>query len=356
MKTLLKKKPSMKSGPKSIGRVDRTAARMSEEKLVETHLLRDGDLPPLVYEAKVPNLDPVAWAKSHEEELEANFEKHRAVLLRGFHVPDANAFQGFVAATSVGDPLEYRDRSTPRTTVAEGVYVSTIYPNDQEIRLHNEGTYWSKWALKIYFCCLLPSDSGGATPLGDVRRVYHRIEPGLRQRFEDHGVLYVRNYGDGFGLPWQDVFQTDNPQEVEDYCRQNAIEWEWKGEGRLRTRQLRPAVRKHPHTGEPVWFNHGAFFHVTSLQDSVREMLQADFAEEDLPYNTYFGDGSRIEPEDVEKVRQAYLDEKFSFPWQQGDILLLDNMCFAHGRDSYEGDRKVIVAMTEPYAGEVEAS
>jgi hypothetical protein len=37
-----------------------------------------------------------------------------------------------------------------------------------------------------------------------------------------------------------------------------------------------------------------------------------------------------------------------AFPWQKGDILLLDNMLVAHGRAPYAGPRKVVVAMAEP--------
>jgi alpha-ketoglutarate-dependent taurine dioxygenase len=33
------------------------------------------------------------------------------------------------------------------------------------------------------------------------------------------------------------------------------------------------------------------------------------------------------------------------FPWSAGDVLILDNMLMMHGRQPYEGERRVLVAM-----------
>jgi alpha-ketoglutarate-dependent taurine dioxygenase len=259
-------------------------------------------------------------------------------------------FEQFVASTSDGPLLEYRDRSTPRKNEGNRIYTSTVHPQHQEIFPHNEGTYWLKWALKIYFCCLECAAEGGETPLADVRQVYQRISPDIRARFIEKRMMLARNYNDGFGLPWQDVFQTNDKAEVEAYCRDNLIDFEWRPGDRLRTRQVRPAVRFHPKTGEAVWFNHAAFFHYTMLEPAVRDVLLASFSEEGLPFNTYYGDGTPIEPDVIEHIRLAYLAEKRVFPWQAGDVLLLDNMSIAHGRQPYVGQRKVIVAMTEAVA------
>lgn len=343
MPTIKSPKPSLKS----IGAVRRRSVTLSDENLVSVQPAVEGWESPVMVQPNVDGLELERWLTDHRATVDELFQRHRSVLFRGFHIDTVEKFNSVVSATTDAERLEYRDRSTPRYTFGSGVYISTIYPADQEIRLHNEGTYWSRWPLRIYFCCLLPSESGGATPVADVRKVYQRIDPEVRQRFEDKQVMYVRNYNDGIGLPWQEVFQLDDKAEVEAYCRDNGILYEWKEGDRLRTRQIRPAVRRHPETGEAVWFNHAAFFHVSSLEATMRDALLADFAEEDLPYNTYYGDGTRIDPADVETIRQAYLEEKVGFPWQKGDVLMQDNMCFAHARDPYKGDRKIVVVMTE---------
>jgi alpha-ketoglutarate-dependent taurine dioxygenase len=36
------------------------------------------------------------------------------------------------------------------------------------------------------------------------------------------------------------------------------------------------------------------------------------------------------------------------FPWQSGDVILLDNMLMAHGRTPFAGSRKVVAGMAQP--------
>jgi alpha-ketoglutarate-dependent taurine dioxygenase len=312
------------------------------------HAFRPGQAIPYVVEPAVDGLDLIEWAKANHDHVDRLLQEHRALLFRGFHCNTAERFQQFVEATSRTGRLTYRDRTTPRTSKGDGIYTSTIHPSDQRINPHNEGTYWLQWAFKIYFCAIKAAATGGETPIADVRNVYKRIDPALRQRFEEKQMMLVRNFNDGFGLPWQEVFQTEDAQEVETYCRENDIEFEWKDGGRLRTRQVRPAVRLHPVTGEPLWFNHAAFFHYTTLEPSVREALLKEFSVEGLPYNTCFGDGTPITPEEAGHLRAAYSAEVVMFPWEVGDVMILDNMTVAHAREPYTGDRETLAAMTEP--------
>ena len=340
-----------KTMAKRPGAATRKSLGASQQDWVRTRFFEERQCIPLVIEPAVDSMNLVDWVTNNRGHVDQLLADHRALLFRGFGVDNVDLFQKFVMAASDGQLLEYRDRSTPRTTKGTRIYTSTVHPADQRINPHNEGTYWTKWALRIFFCCVQAPEEGGQTPITDVRNVHDRIDADIRQRFLDKQWMLVRNYNDGFGLRWQEVFQTEDKQDVDDYCRENDIELEWKDGDRLKTRQIRPAIRKHPHTGESVWFNHAAFFHYTTLESTMREALLGEFGVDGLPYNTCYGDGSPIEPEVAEHLRQAYAAETRMFDWIEGDVTLLDNMSIAHAREPYVGDREVIVSMTDAVDG-----
>jgi alpha-ketoglutarate-dependent taurine dioxygenase len=326
----------------------RRAVGQSPSSLVRMKFL-DGDreLPLVVYPA-VKGMDLAAWIKRSRDSVETNLCKYGAILFRGFAIKSAADFEQVVTAVS-SDLLEYRERSSPRTQVSGNIYSSTDYPADQSIFLHNENSYQTTWPLKIFFFCQKVAQEGGETPIADCRRVLARIDIEVRKRFWEKGWMYVRNFGKHLGLDWPSVFGTTEKAEVEAHCRNNAIEFEWRPGDRLRTRARRQAIARHPRTNELTWFNHAAFFHSTTLEPTVHDILMKEFDEEDLPTHTYYGDGSPIEPAVLDHLRESYRQELVAFPWNEDDILLLENMLVAHGRRPYTGERKVLVAMCEPF-------
>jgi amino acid adenylation domain-containing protein len=327
------------------------AVTLSREDLVRTG---DPGLP-LVVEPAREGVDPVAWAADQKERIRGWLGAHGGVLCRGFDLPTLARFQAFVAAASA-DPIRYGERSSPRSVIEGEVYTSTDHPADQPIVLHNEQSYTLSWPMRIAFFCVEPATTGGRTPIADSRRIHDRLPAAMRDAFARRQVLYVRNYGDGLGLSWREAFQTSERSEVERYCRSAGIEVEWKGEERLRTRQVRPAIRLHPHTGEPVWFNHAIFFHVSSLPAEARRALESGLAPDELPAQTFYGDGGAIEEATLAAIRAAFAAETVSFPWRKGDVLLLDNMLVAHGREPFTGPRRIAVAMAEPWAAPAPAA
>jgi len=329
------------------GGLGRRAVSLSSASLTGTRPLFADELLPLLVEPRFPGVELAAWAADNRSRIEEALLRHGGLLFRGFGIDGPAQLETVIRAVS-GDALEYKERSSPRSTVEGKIYTSTDYPPTYPIFLHNENSYQNVWPLKIFFLCQQVAEQGGETPIADCRRVFAQIDPPVRDRFLEKGWMYVRNFGDGFGLDWQTVFQTDDQAAVEAHCRKSGIQVEWKPGNRLRTRAVRPAVTRHPKTGEPLWFNHATFFHVSTLESGIRESLLEEFAEDELPANTYYGDGTPIEPETLEHLRALYLREMRSFPWEKGDVLLLDNMMVAHGRAPYRGARKVLVGMAEP--------
>jgi alpha-ketoglutarate-dependent taurine dioxygenase len=322
--------------------------RLTEEKLIETDYFRHGAKLPLLSRPVSNDIDAVALVQRTRKNIERDLLKHGGILFRNFKVESIFDFLEFAKAFS-WELLDYCEGSTPRSVVHDKVYTSTEYPAHQYIPLHNETSYSRSWPTKIWFYCVEPARLGGETPIADSRLVFQLIDPTVKRRFTEKKVMYVRNYANGLDLPWQKAFLTTSRSAVEDYCRKAAIEFEWSEGDRLRTRQVCQAVAAHPQTGEMVWFNQAHLFHVSNLGPAVAESLLSMVGQEDLPRNAYYGDGSPIENSALDLIREAYQQATVTFPWQQGDILMLDNMLIAHGRMPFEGPRKVVVAMADTY-------
>jgi hypothetical protein len=141
---------------------------------------------------------------------------------------------------------------------------------------------------------------------------------------------------------WQRIFGTNDRFAVESFCRARDISFEWRRGDTLHTREVRPAVRTHPVTGERVWFNQAHMWHITNSPIPLDEQL---LSEDDFPMNASFGDGSRFDIAMLDDIRSAYRSATRMFEWQAGDLLLLDNMLVAHGRMPFRGPRQVMVAM-----------
>ena len=337
-----------KAGLASLKSIKPRVVRVSKEMLMKTSWLSDKRLP-LVMEPSTRDIDLPTWVAGNRAFIEEVLAEQGGLLFRGFNVDSVSEFEKVIMAISP-TLLEYRERSTPRTHIGNHIYTSTEYPADEHIALHNEFSYSLTWPMKICFFCIQPANTGGETPIADSRKVFNLIDPVIRDRFLRKQVMYVRNYGNGVDLSWQEAFQTECQEEVENHCRKANLEFEWKEGNRLRTRQVRSAAQKHPITGESLWFNQVHLFHLSNLNPALHTAMLELLEENELPRNAYYGDGSDIEIADLDQVREAYRKAEVAFCWQEKDILLLDNMLVAHGRRPFEGGRKVAVAMAEPFS------
>ena len=300
-------------------------------------------------QAPKPDVPLLDWVRQHRGTLRDEIVAAGALLFRGFAVAGSTGFRAFVDAVSEQGPLDYLYQSTPRTAVGAGVYTATEYPASQTIPLHNECAYQRTWPMRLFFLSVTPAASGGETPIADTVRITARIDAGIRERFRRQGVLYVRNYRKGLDVPWQTVFQTSDRAEVARFCGGEGIEVEWRSGDWLRTRQVCQALATHPQTGQEIWMNQAHLFHVSSLEPRVRERLLRICSADELPRNTYYGDGTPIDLDTLEHIRDAFRSEEVTFPWQAGDVLVVDNMLVSHGRRPFSGERRVLVAMSEPH-------
>lgn len=296
---------------------------------------------PMLAKASKSGINLKSWIDENNEEFKQKLRKYGAVLFRGFDVNTVEKFQDLVKLFAE-KPLEYKMRSSPRYAVGNNVYHTTTYPSEYSINMHSESSYDPDHPDNIVFCCITPAEERGETPIADNRKVLENLSESTKNKFSQKGVKYVRNLTKSLGLPWQEVFQTEDKKEVEAICAEKGITCNWEDADRLMLTWNKDAIWKHPHTEELVWFNHGFFFNKYTFDEDFLSIIDSD---NDLPSNTFYGDGTKISKDEIQEIKEAYAKATFEFPWESGDVLFLDNMLMSHGRNPYKGDRKIIASI-----------
>lgn len=271
--------------------------------------------------------------------------EHKALVFRGFGLA-ADQLDGAIDQL-LSTRLAYVHGNSPRTKVGANLYTSTEYPPEFTISMHNELSYSHSWPARLLFYCQQAAQTGGATPVVDAAAWLAALDPEVRDAYRG-GVRYMQNMhgGRGFGKSWQDTFETDDRAAVEAFLTDAGASWEWKADGGLRVIQVRPSTTMHPVTGDEVWFNQSDQWHPAALDDEVGIALRDALPEDELPQSVTFADGTPIPAEYVTQVRDRGLELAVDVDWQDGDLLVIDNVLVAHGRRPFTGPRRVLVAMS----------
>ena len=288
--------------------------------------------------------DAPSWAAEHRDALQSLVAEHGSVLVRGLGLRDATEVAAVFRRLATDLMIE-REAFASRRAYSDGVYSSAAWPPNQPMCMHHELSYASRFPGLMLFACLAAPEKGGATAVADSPTVLDALPAELVKRFEREGWLLTRSYNDDIGISYAEAFGTEDRAAIEEYCRSNAIDFEWQPDGGLRTRQRRSAVTRHPVTGESCWFNQIAFLNEWTIDSEVREFLVDVYGADGLPFNTCYGNGDAIDKDVVDVINQVFDANTAREPWAAGDLMLVDNIRTAHSREAFEGTREVLVAM-----------
>ena len=244
-------------------------------------------------------------------------------------------FPNFSYADSLSNA--YRINFTPR------VFSANEAPSDITIFLHHEMAQTPIYPSKLFFFCQATPDEGGATPICRSDILWDRLReqnPDFADACLAKGLKYSNvmpaeeDRSSGMGRSWQSTFSVDTREAAEARLAKLGYTWEWQPNGDLRvTTPVLPAVRDLG-DGRSSFFNQliAAF---KGWKDTRNDPAKA----------ITFGDGTLLNPADVE-VASAIADEvAFDIPWQAGDLALVDNYVAMHGRRTFMGIRRVLASL-----------
>ncbi|MCC5648103.1 TauD/TfdA family dioxygenase [Nostoc sp. CHAB 5824] len=307
-----------------------------------------------------------AWLSEHKPEVNQILNKHSGILLRGFHkLTTAADFEQVVSAITA-NLMDYIGGASPRKVVQGKIMTASEIPANYSIPLHQEMSYTSNPPERIAFFCQVQPTSGGHTTVGDMRTITQRIDPVVRERFKQkQGVQLRRNLPTqdnidkipGVLKSWAEVLNTTDRIEAQDIADKRGWKIEWLSDESMHLwQEILPATKKHPVTGDEVWFNQAHMFAPAAclkwarkdgLFDLVQRLEIAIKMYPELLDQVFYGDGTPVDNEDVLHIFDVLDDSAIPIYWHSSDVLILDNILAAHGRTAFNGKRMILTALID---------
>ena len=300
------------------------------------------------------------WMDEHHAAIEAALLDFGAIVLRGFPVGSSEDFAGLLEGF---EPYAqgYAGGTSDRKVVTGNVMEATRTPPEVYIPLHQEMSYMPSGPRLLAFYCRQPSATGGETVICDMRGLLEALPASLRTKLLENDVEYVRNMrseavDDWRAEPvyrhptWQYRFETDDPAVVETLLAERGAEFEWHGDGSLTFWTRVPGITTHPVTGDLLYFNqmNSQIQHPLTIGAERAAAIDAAYGTvTPRPYSVRFSNGEPLSEAEFQAIHAAFERRKRAFPWQAGDVMLLENRLTAHGRHPFTGERDVQVMLIQ---------
>lgn len=294
--------------------------------------------------------------------------KHGALLLRGPRDRSANAFSRLVHAAEEGRghvPYEQLGLAGSRTVHDKEVFSASEAPQHLWIYHHNEYSRYTKFPTNIHFFCNTAAEEGGESPLGHSAEVFELVNkemPEFIQAAKEKGLMSPDIYrapgmeGKNFIFTWAgplafgahikpgDDMETMKKKAEKEVVRLTPHFW-WRDEDQLEVHQYVPAVRRHPATNRPVFFNSLAGRYGTAYDRGATDPPYTGDDGMAFPPATY-ADGTPIPKKYLHRIWEITQESAVMAKLEEGDLVLVDNYQVTHARAPWtKGQRKVLVSM-----------
>ena len=233
---------------------------------------------------------------------------------------------------------KYEGGANPRKNLQANVF-EVGAPLEAWLHYHHEMAYIGSSTKMIGFLAHKVPSEGGATFVSDnVQVTDDLLSTPFGQKLKERGLCYHRNLTDrkafenkvdiGVYNHWQQSMMTEDPDEAIAEARRRGLDVEWGEGGLLKTRYTVSAFEYFPQLDRNLLYSSMAD---DSMWFDTWPLVQ-HLPDDQRPLKLTFGDGSEMTAGEKQEFLDVY--DRYGIPldWEVGDVALICNYRFAHGR------------------------
>lgn len=254
--------------------------------------------------------------------VRAELERSGALLLRNF----ATTVEGFAGLTDALCSASVFNESPHRDLLDQASGIQSVNKGGDPFPLHPELAR-EPWRPDVcLFACLGAPGVGGQTNLADGIAIVEGLPAELRRELADRKLIYIKP-----ALPAELAFWlgTERPDDalLADPPAGCPYQFRRQPNGAVLRIFTRPAFERTAFQDAPAWGNFLLF---------ARDYLHR----RNIPLLEGVGE---FPDEWLDEIRRAARRVTYAHRWQQGDVLVVDNCRFMHGRRAIadEGERRI---------------
>ncbi|MEJ6480710.1 TauD/TfdA family dioxygenase [Nostoc punctiforme UO1] len=260
--------------------------------------------------------------------IQEMFKSSGIILFRGFGITH-ELMQVFAEQFS-----SRFTRDDDKPLVEPNGFVSSVDIGMHEISPHRENGSSPFSPDAVWFCCTVPAAEGGETLFWDGIQVWQKLSEELRNLFISKKIKFVHKFP---ADKWKHFLGSDAT--ISDAKRVldgfNNVKYQIDQEESIYTEYICSSVVQTKYGNQSAFVN-DIITGNSNLKGSVNLELESALT---------FEDGSLIPDAVIEEIEKVMYSLTQEILWQAGDLVMIDNSRFLHGRRAFNDNRRRLFAL-----------